>query len=118
MSLEDTPSDLKKDLTKGITAKTGETRVVKEGVRKTDAGKSKAGQAEKDRMKSDQIIKANMKQKEDQESEESWESAEEDAPAIRLEELLGNMKIEGSEDEESGNDQSSGSDGEEEEKKN
>jgi len=28
-----------------------------------------------------------------------WESAEEDAPAVRLEELLGNMKLEGDDSE-------------------
>ena len=54
-------------------------------------------------MKSDLILLANQKKKNNGDKEDSdWESDEEDAPAIRLEELLGNMKIKGdSEDEES-----------------
>jgi hypothetical protein len=40
-----------------------------------------------------------LKQKEN-DSDSDWESVEEDAPVIRLEELLGNMKIEGSDEEE------------------
>jgi len=42
-------------------------------------------------MKSDMLIKASMKTKEEIGSD--YESAEEDAPVVRLEELLGNMKI-------------------------
>lgn len=42
-------------------------------------------------------MKANLKSKEIREEDEesdNWESAEDDAPVVKLEELLGNMKIE------------------------
>ena len=37
------------------------------------------------------LLKASLAK--DDDNEEDWESAEEDAPAVRLEELLGNMKL-------------------------
>jgi hypothetical protein len=46
-------------------------------------------------------MKANLKNKEAKgldDSEEDWESVEEDAPVVKLEELLGNMKIEDSDE--------------------
>ena len=45
-------------------------------------------------------MKANLKSKEIREEDEesdNWESVEDDAPVVKLEELLGNMKIEDSE---------------------
>ena len=44
-----------------------------------------------------------MKQKGEKDEDSDWESVEEDAPVVRLEELLNNMKIDadGEEDEES-----------------
>ena len=46
------------------------------------------------RKKDKLIEKANMKQKQDQkDDDDSWESAEEDAPFVQLGELLSNMKI-------------------------
>jgi len=44
-------------------------------------------------------MKANLKSKEIREEDEesdNWESVEDDAPVVKLEELLGNMKIEDS----------------------
>lgn len=41
-------------------------------------------------------MKANLKSKEIREEDEesdNWESVEDDAPVVKLEELLGNMKI-------------------------
>ena len=62
--------------------------------RVTEAGKKSSATAEKKRIKAEKMMKANLKNKgEDKDSEGSWESAEEDAPAIRLEELLGNLKL-------------------------
>lgn len=56
-------------------------------------------------------MKANLKNKEEANSSEEWESDyEEDAPVVHLEELLGNMKICG--------DDSDGNGSGEEEKKN
>ena len=55
-------------------------------------------------MRSELIMKANMKSNAmNQEDDSDWESVEEDAPVVRLEELLNNMKIDGDveEDEES-----------------
>ena len=89
-------SQAKKDFEKGATNVAGDHRKVKSAVRKTAIGKAIAHQTEKERMKSDLIKKANLKTKDDKkDDDESWESAEEDAPVIRLEELLDNMKIEG-----------------------
>lgn len=62
--------------------------------RVTEAGKKSSATAEKKRIKAEKMMKANLKNRgEDKDSEGSWESAEEDAPAIRLEELLGNLKL-------------------------
>ena len=88
MSLDES-SQLKKDLEAG---KKGD-RQVKAGVRKTAIGKAAAHQTEKQRQQSEAIYKANLKGKDECSSEGDWESVEEDAPVIRLEELLGNMKI-------------------------
>jgi hypothetical protein len=78
---------------------------VKEAVRKTAIGKAISHQQEKNRFKSEQMIKANMKEKED--GDESWESVEEDAPAIKLEDLLSNMKLDGGNEEEEEDDEES-----------
>lgn len=84
----------------------GEFRQIKKAARKTLVGKAAQYQSEKQRIKSEAIIKANMKQMVE-EGEDSWESAEDDAPAIRLEDLLDGMKI---------NDDDEGEDQEEESK--
>lgn len=49
------------------------------------------------------LLKANLKDKkaeQDDDDDSDWESVEEDAPVVRLEELLANMNIEGKNDEE------------------
>ena len=89
MGLDEESSQLKKELDAG---KKGD-REVKSGVRKTAIGKAAAHQQEKLRKQSEAIYKANLKGKDEVSSEGDWESVEEDAPVIRLEELLGNMKI-------------------------
>ena len=98
-------SKVKQDIDNGEAKVAGETRKVMAGVRKTAIGKAIAHQSEKQRMQSEQIMKANIKQKKDMkkgEDDSDWESVEEDAPVVRLEELLNNMKIDGdAEDEES-----------------
>jgi hypothetical protein len=48
---------------------------------------------EESRKINDKIIKANLKKKEECENEDDWESVEEDAPIIKLEELLDNLKL-------------------------
>lgn len=92
MNLEDT-SKVKKDLDNGKSNVGGEERTVKSAVRKTAIGKAKAYQMEKERIKSEAVYKASLRMREEQDDEDSWESVEEDAPAIKLEELLGNLKI-------------------------
>lgn len=74
----------------------GEDRVIKQGKRKD--GKSTLQQKV---AKSDALLKQNMKRPEEMggQGDSDWESAEEDAPAVRLEELLGNMKLEGDDSE-------------------
>jgi len=53
-----------------------------------------------ERAKNKAILKASIAKKEEDGEGSGWESVEEDAPAIQLTELLGNMKIEGDSDEE------------------
>ena len=91
---EKKPSKLKQDLDKGSTTVAGEFRQVKKATRKTAVGKAAQFQSEKQRQKDEAILKANMKKKEDQQDGDSdWESVEEDAPVIQLQDLLDNMKI-------------------------
>lgn len=76
-------------------------RVLKKGVRKTNEGKEKENESKAKIEKNKLIMKANLKSKEaieDDGSDEDWESVEEDAPVVKLEELLGNMKIEDSDE--------------------
>ena len=54
---------------------------------------------EKERIKSEAVFKASLKMREDIDDEDSWESVEEDAPVIKLEELLGNLNIGDDDDE-------------------
>ena len=101
MSLNDMPSTLKDDLDKGVSKTTGQEREVKTAVRKTAIGKAIQHQSEKQRQQSQQFIKANMKTIEEKgDGDSEWESAEEDAPAIKLEELLDNLKIDDAPEEE------------------
>jgi hypothetical protein len=98
MNLDDTKeSSLKTVLDKGIKLTAGEERPVKKAVRKTAIGKAIQHQSEKQRQKSEMISKANMKSnnemKLNKDDESDWESAEEDAPTIKLEDLLNNLKI-------------------------
>ena len=81
-------------------------------MRKTAIGKAKEFQAEKIRKQNEKVLEANLKPKGDDDSD--WESAEEDAPVIKLEELLGNMNI----GEEDSDDQKEEDEEEEEEEKN
>ena len=96
MTLDDKPekSKVKEGLNTGVTKIGGEERTIKNAKRKTKEGKEKQELNEKDRMKNEKIMKAALKKKED--DEESWESVEEDAPVIKLEELLENLKIDDS----------------------
>ena len=55
-------------------------------------------EAERKRTKEQKIMKANLKEKAEVSSDE-WESAEEDAPVVQLQELLGDMRIDGSDEE-------------------
>jgi len=81
----------------GVARVGGKERKVKPAGRKTAIGKAKAYQMEKERVKSDMVYQASLNMKENiEEGDSDWESAEEDAPAVRLEELLSNMKIEDS----------------------
>ena len=79
---------------KGTVNVGGEERTVKSAIRSTAIGKAKAYQMEKERIKSEAIFKASLRMREEEDDNDSWESEEEDAPAIKLEELLGNLKIE------------------------
>jgi len=91
LSLEKTEkSAFGKAMKDGVTKIQGEERVVKQGVRKTEAGKNKRDAKDKTRIKGDQLLKASLRKK-PEEDDESYESAEEDAPAVMLEELLDNM---------------------------
>ena len=62
---------------------------IKKAVRKTAIGKAQQYQAEKNRK----LLEANLRKKEDNSDGSDWESCEEDAPVVKLEELLGNMNI-------------------------
>jgi hypothetical protein len=46
---------------------------------------------EKERQRSDALYTASLNMREEVADDDSWESVEEDAPAIKLEELLGNL---------------------------
>lgn len=59
-----------------------------------------AEESAKERARNKAILKASLKKKGEESEGSGWESVEEDAPAIQLTELLGNMKIEGDSDEE------------------
>ena len=97
----DKPSKFSSDLKDGKTVVNNETRPIKSGARKTDKGKESLKAQENTRLKGEALLKANMR---DVDADgESLESAEEDAPAIMLGELLENMKIDG--DSEGGDDE-------------
>lgn len=93
-------SNYKKELNKGEVNVGGQKRIVKSAVRKTAIGKARAHQEEKARLHSEAVFKASLKTKEDVDDASSWESVEEDAPAIKLEELLSNMRIADEEEDE------------------
>lgn len=80
-------------------------RTVKTAPRKTAAGKEKQVESAQERAKNKAILKASIAKNKGDDSEGSgWESVEEDAPAIKLTELLGNMKLDaGSDDDEDHN---------------
>ena len=93
------PSQLSKDLNKGTAKVAGQEREIKSAVRKTAIGKAKAYQMEKERQKSEALYKASLNMREEVDDDSDWESVEEDAPAIKLEELLGNLQIKDDEEE-------------------
>lgn len=73
-----------------------EGRVIKKAVRKTAEGKESAVKAERQRQKNKLLLKANLKDKKTEkegDDDSDWESVEEDAPVVKLEELLANMNI-------------------------
>lgn len=94
LTLEES-SKLEKNLESGTSRVGSDDRQVKKAVRKTAIGKAIQHQSEKNRMKSELMIKANMKTKDEmkKDGDSDWESAEDDAPAIKLEDLLDNLKI-------------------------
>lgn len=95
MKLEDDPSTkLIGDFAKGTPKIEGEERQIKLAKRTTSEGQKAAIEAEKQRKKNDQIFKASLKKK-DQDDDSDWESVEEDAPVIQLADLLDNLQIEG-----------------------
>lgn len=69
-----------------------EERKVAKGVRKTHQGKTKHLETEESRLKNQRLQKVNIKQKHEVD-EEDYESPEEDAPAIKIEDLLADLKI-------------------------
>ena len=73
----------------------GQTRTVK-AARRT--GQDSKDTKKKVGGKGEMLLKASLKKTDD---DEDWESAEEDAPAVRLEELLGNMKLDDDENKDS-----------------
>ena len=88
-------------------------RAIKKATRRTEQGKKLQAAATATRNKNEAIVRANLKSKEEN-SDDDWESDyEEDAPVVKLEELLGNMKICDDDDDEA----SDGANSEEEEKK-
>ena len=94
MGLDDVAaSQLSKDLDKGTANVGGQERQIKSAVRKTAIGKAKAYQMEKERQKSEALYKASLNMRDELDDDSDWESVEEDAPAIKLEELLGNLQI-------------------------
>lgn len=105
-------NDIMKDLEAKIGAMTLDDekpskseRVMKKAKRKTEQGKASAEKAEEVRKKNKLIMKANLKEKKDDVNDEDndydsdWESIEDDAPVVKLEELLANMHIKGEKDE-------------------
>ena len=96
MTLDEKASNFDKDLKIGVTKVAGEERKVKAAKRKTAEGKNKQQLTEQQRAHFDKIQKANEKQKDEEDSD--WESCEDDAPVIKLEELLDNLKIDDGEE--------------------
>ena len=76
------------------------TKKIKKAVRKTEEGKKMQEISEAQRIKEAKLLKANLKQKEEIDSDD-WESCEEDAPVVQLQELLANMHVGGGDDDES-----------------
>lgn len=82
----------------------GKERKIAKVERKTKEGKQRQQQSEESRIKQDQIIKATLKQKKEEDEDSGWESVEEDYPHVKLDELknleeqLAGMNI-GAEDE-------------------
>ena len=100
----DAESEFSKAMKTGSTKVQGEERVIKTAARKTAAGKKNQEITEADRIQGDMLLAASLRKRnvfQDDDDDSDWESAEEDAPAVRLEELLDNMKIDdGTEDQE------------------
>jgi len=75
-----------------------ERKIVKAG-RKTAGGKAAAEENERQRQKDVALFKATLKSKNEivkadgDDSDSDWESAEEDFPNVRLEELMDNLKL-------------------------
>lgn len=95
LDLEDTvkKSPLQEELDKGNTKVGKEDRKVTKGVRKTTQGKNKHLETEEQRIKNQKLLKANLKKKAEVQDDE-YESPEEDAPQVKIEDLLADLKIE------------------------
>jgi len=75
------------------------------GNRKTKKGQALNKEELEKQRKEKALFKATLKREgkqtnsDSEEDEDNWESAEEDFPHVKLEELLDNLKIEGSDEE-------------------
>ena len=95
LKLDDDPAcKLIGDFSQGKPKIEGEERQIKKAKRTTTEGQKAAKEADRIRKKNDQIFKASLKKK-GQDDDSDWESVEEDAPVIQLADLLDNMQIEG-----------------------
>jgi len=83
---------VKKDLVRGSAVVGKEERPVKQVARKTEAGKEKQAETEKSRLKYEAMLKANLKEDEEDDIEANY-------PHVKLEELLDDLKIEDDEEE-------------------
>lgn len=86
-------SNFGKAMKEGMAKIQGEERPVKQAARKTEAGKNKRDAKDKTRTYGDRLLEASTKQKTVDEDGSDLEPAEEDAPAVRIEELLDNLQI-------------------------
>ena len=102
MGINEDKSQVQSALDKGKVKVGADERKVVKAVRKTDEGRQKHAESEESRKKEEALIKATLKAKQENDSDdEGWESVEEDYPHIKLDDLktleqkLAGMQIEG-----------------------